>query len=205
LLNGVLDPANGVLHLAGGLVGLAFRLQLLVAGELASGFLKIALGLGYGAFDTILIHDNSFLFRYGDIEDLEIAGRIFNRKSAIFPFLQIRPINGALKFNLMCGDCAGAGAHASADQCARAGAHTGRAADNGAAAGADGAAGKGAAAHGIPATREAKQKHRSRGGHCELAFHETNSWVKMARYTLFRRHRLSTHAFRGAAVNVSTK
>src|ERR1700761_2142706 len=53
----VLQPANGILHLAGGLVGGAFGLQLGVAGDLASSLLDCAFGLVGGTFDTILVHD----------------------------------------------------------------------------------------------------------------------------------------------------
>jgi hypothetical protein len=52
----VLQTANGVLDLAGGLVGLAFGLQLGVAGDFARGFLDAALGLLRGPFNTIFIH-----------------------------------------------------------------------------------------------------------------------------------------------------
>ena len=56
---GVFRAADGVLHLAGGLLGLAFALQLGIAGDLAGGFLYCALGLIGGALHAILVQDDS--------------------------------------------------------------------------------------------------------------------------------------------------
>jgi hypothetical protein len=75
------------------------------------------------------------------------------------------------KFNLMGGNRACTRTHAGADQCTGASTHACRPADNRATAGPDRTAGEGAATHGVPATREAKQKNRSCCGHCEFAFH----------------------------------
>src|ERR1700674_582240 len=52
----VLDAAPGVLHLAGGLLGLAFAFELGVAGDLAGHFLDFALDLMARAFDAVLVH-----------------------------------------------------------------------------------------------------------------------------------------------------
>jgi len=48
----VLEAAPGVLHLAGGLFGLAFAFELGVAGHLAGHFLDLAFGLVGRAFDA---------------------------------------------------------------------------------------------------------------------------------------------------------
>ena len=52
--HGVFDAPDGVLHLAGHLVGGAFGLQLGVAGDLAGRFFQAALGLRRGTFNAIL-------------------------------------------------------------------------------------------------------------------------------------------------------
>src|SRR3954468_7264260 len=52
----VLDPAHRVLHLALGLVQLAFALQLLIPGELACPFLDLAAHVRSGTLHAILIH-----------------------------------------------------------------------------------------------------------------------------------------------------
>src|SRR5471032_2829233 len=52
----ILGAAHRVLHLAGGLVGGTFGLQLGVAGDLAGRLFKGALGLVRGTFDSVLIH-----------------------------------------------------------------------------------------------------------------------------------------------------
>ena len=52
----VLGAADGVLHLAFHLIGLAFALQLGVAGHFAGGLLHLTLGLFEAAFDTVLVH-----------------------------------------------------------------------------------------------------------------------------------------------------
>src|SRR4051794_39151091 len=61
----VLHAAGGVLHLALDLVGLAFGLQLRVAGDLAGRFLDLALRLIEGAFDPIVVHVRLPSFRCG--------------------------------------------------------------------------------------------------------------------------------------------
>jgi hypothetical protein len=53
----ILHAANGILDLAGGLLGLAVRLQLGVADCLADGFLDRAFDLVGSSRDPILIHD----------------------------------------------------------------------------------------------------------------------------------------------------
>ncbi len=53
---GVLHATDSVLHPSLGLLGLALGLGLGVAGDLAPGFLHLALGLLAGAFDAILVH-----------------------------------------------------------------------------------------------------------------------------------------------------
>src|SRR5581483_11560493 len=53
---GVLHSAHGILHGALGLVGLAFALGLLVAGQVADRFLHLARLLLDGAFHSILVH-----------------------------------------------------------------------------------------------------------------------------------------------------
>src|SRR5271165_1885216 len=55
----VLRAADRVLHLAGGLLGLAFALQLRVTGYLASSFLDGTLDLVGSALDPILVHNRS--------------------------------------------------------------------------------------------------------------------------------------------------
>src|SRR5579871_3774709 len=52
---GVLHSAHGILHGALGLVGLAFALGLLVAGQVADRFLHLARLLLDGAFHSILV------------------------------------------------------------------------------------------------------------------------------------------------------
>ena len=52
---GVLDPADCVLHLAFGLVQLAFALELRVAGHLARAFLDLAAQVGRGTLCPILV------------------------------------------------------------------------------------------------------------------------------------------------------
>ena len=52
---GVLHAADGVLDLALDLIGLAFGLQLLVAGDVAGRFLDLAAHVFGGAFDSIVI------------------------------------------------------------------------------------------------------------------------------------------------------
>src|SRR3954447_22553035 len=54
--DGVLDPAHRVLHLALGLVQLAFALQLRVPGELACPFLDLAASVRSGTLRAILVH-----------------------------------------------------------------------------------------------------------------------------------------------------
>jgi hypothetical protein len=57
----ILQSADGVLHLAGSLVGFAFSFQFLVAEGLSGRFLNTALDLLRRPFDTIFIHfDFSF-------------------------------------------------------------------------------------------------------------------------------------------------
>src|SRR6202022_4444822 len=58
----VLQPANRILHLASSLVGLAVSFQLLIAEDLAGGFLHGSLGLLCRTFDSILIHVVCSLF-----------------------------------------------------------------------------------------------------------------------------------------------
>jgi hypothetical protein len=60
-LDGILDAADGVLHFAGDLVGLAFGLELGVAGHFARDFLDFAFRLFGRAFDPILVHNVLFL------------------------------------------------------------------------------------------------------------------------------------------------
>jgi len=61
LPHGILQAADGVLDLALGLLGLAVRLQLGIAGYLADGFLDRAFDASRGSRDPILIHDHLFL------------------------------------------------------------------------------------------------------------------------------------------------
>src|ERR1043166_2644116 len=58
----VLQSANRILHLASSLVGLAFSFQLLIAEDLAGGFLYGSLNLLCRTFDSILIHVVCSLF-----------------------------------------------------------------------------------------------------------------------------------------------
>src|ERR1043166_4234120 len=58
----VLQSANRILHLASSLVGLAFSFQLLIAEDLAGGFLYGSLDLLCRTFDSILIHVVCSLF-----------------------------------------------------------------------------------------------------------------------------------------------
>src|SRR5689334_2718063 len=58
----VLDAADGIPHLAGDLIRLAFTFQLGVAGHLAGDFLHLAFGLLERAFHAILVHRSSPLF-----------------------------------------------------------------------------------------------------------------------------------------------
>ena len=51
----VLDSADGVLDLAGHLIGLALGLQLFVAGHLSGRLLGLAAHVFGGAFDSIVI------------------------------------------------------------------------------------------------------------------------------------------------------
>src|SRR4029077_9578072 len=60
---GVLQTADGILYLSGGLVRLSFRFQLCIAGDLAGHFLDGSLGLLGRAFDPILVH--VYAFRWG--------------------------------------------------------------------------------------------------------------------------------------------
>src|SRR5581483_2135925 len=55
-LGGILDAADGVLRLAGDLVGFAFALQLGIAGHLADGFLHFAFGRFEAAFEAVFVH-----------------------------------------------------------------------------------------------------------------------------------------------------
>src|SRR5205823_6366280 len=55
--DGVLDAADRVLHLAFGLVQLAFALKLRVAGQFACAFFHLDAQIGRGAFCPILVHD----------------------------------------------------------------------------------------------------------------------------------------------------
>lgn len=57
LFDGVLRLAELLLRLAGQFLGLAFRLKLVVAGNLSGGFLDGALCLTGDTFDTVIIHD----------------------------------------------------------------------------------------------------------------------------------------------------
>src|SRR3954467_12126173 len=57
--HGVLDAASGVLELALHLVGLAFGVQLRVAGDFAGRFLHLALGLIEGTLDPVAVHFSS--------------------------------------------------------------------------------------------------------------------------------------------------
>src|SRR6185295_14553714 len=54
--DGVLHPANGVLHLAGDLIRLAFGFQLGISRHFAGSLLDLALQIGCGALDPILVH-----------------------------------------------------------------------------------------------------------------------------------------------------
>src|SRR5476651_2740275 len=56
MLDGVLETADRVLNLAGGLLHFAFGLELAVAGHFARDFLDFAFGLLDRAFDAILVH-----------------------------------------------------------------------------------------------------------------------------------------------------
>src|SRR5438477_2913786 len=58
---GVLHPADGIANLALRLIDLAFRLEFLVAGQLAGLFFEFAFRLLGGSFDTILVHRCSVL------------------------------------------------------------------------------------------------------------------------------------------------
>src|ERR1051326_5960469 len=58
----VLQSANRILHLASSLVGLADSFQLLIAEDLAGGFLYGSLDLLCRTFDSILIHVVCSLF-----------------------------------------------------------------------------------------------------------------------------------------------
>src|SRR5438045_7277706 len=55
----VLQTANGVLNFSGRLVDLALALEFLVSGQLAGLFLHFSFCLFGGAFDAILIHEDS--------------------------------------------------------------------------------------------------------------------------------------------------
>ena len=52
----IFQTTDGVLHFAGGLVGLAFGLELLITRHFAGRFLHSAFGLLSCALDSILIH-----------------------------------------------------------------------------------------------------------------------------------------------------
>jgi len=52
----IFHSADRVLHLAGGLVGLTFGFQFLIAKDLPDGLFHGSFGLLCGAFDSIFIH-----------------------------------------------------------------------------------------------------------------------------------------------------
>ena len=52
----IFQSADRVLHLAGGLVGIAFSFQLLVAEDLSGGFFHGSLGLLCRTLDSIFVH-----------------------------------------------------------------------------------------------------------------------------------------------------
>jgi hypothetical protein len=58
-LGGILQPADGILNLAHGLVGFAFGLQLHIAGYFAGRFLDTALSLVGSACNAIFIHSET--------------------------------------------------------------------------------------------------------------------------------------------------
>src|SRR5258708_20823733 len=72
----VLGAADGILHLAGGLVGLALGFQLGIAGHLTSFFLDGALGLLGRTRNTILVH------RTGSLPPIGRNGPLFGMHSS---------------------------------------------------------------------------------------------------------------------------
>src|SRR6476619_5921599 len=70
---GVLQTADGILYLSGGLVRLSFRFQLALAGDLAGHFLDGSLGLLGRALDPILVHICAF--RWGCASSTPAASR----------------------------------------------------------------------------------------------------------------------------------
>src|SRR5947199_5777276 len=81
LPHGILHAANGILDLAGGPLGLAVRLQLGIADDLAYGFLDRAFDASRGSRDPILVHDHLLLLYRADC--MSDAGRPSRRDSRL--------------------------------------------------------------------------------------------------------------------------